>query len=145
MKHTSTMAVLTLGMTLWMFGLPSDGSAKPKSRVFGCSYDDLQTNFAGSCLRQAEQDIIKGNSYIHVVICEGGQQKCCTVSDSGQILNCRRPAGSPIMPGTRNQLNQTPILGRGVDGADQPGEETPVPSWLTKEWIQERDGKDSSK
>lgn len=145
MRRISTMTVLTLGMTLWMFGLPSDGTAEPKSRVFGCSYDDLQTNFASSCLRQAEQDIIKGHSYIHVVICEGGQQKCCTISDSGQVQTCRRPAGSAIMPGTLNQLNQTPILRRGVEGADEPGEETPIPSWLTKEWVAEHDGKEPSK
>lgn len=145
MRRIPIMAFITLGIALGLFGLPSDGSAKPKSRVFGCGYDDLQTNFASSCLRQAEQDIINGRPYVHVVVCEGGQQKCCTVTDSGQVQTCRRPAGSAIMPGTLNQLNQTPILRRGVDEAAEPGEETPIPSWLTKEWIAEHDGKEPSK
>ncbi|GKS57223.1 hypothetical protein YTPLAS18_07500 [Nitrospira sp.] len=139
MRHTSAITVLILSLTMWLLGMPLDSHAKPKSRSFGCTVSDLQTNFASSCIHQADQDIMQGHSYIHVVVCEGGQQKCCTVSDSGQILNCRRPAGSALMQGT---LNQAPVLSRGTEGADETDESTPIPSWLTKEWIEEHDGKE---
>ena len=150
MRHTSVITVLVLGLTTWLFGLPLEGHAKPKSTVFGCSTQDLQTNFASSCIHQAEQDIMNGNSYVHVVICEGGQQKCCTVSDSGQILNCRRPAGSAALTQPLQRLTpMNPRLGsvqsRDVEGGDDVGEETPVPSWLNKEWIEEHDGKEPAK
>ncbi len=145
MRHTSVLTVLTLGIGIWTFGLPLDGHAKPKSRVFGCSTEDLQTNFASSCIRQAEEDIMKGHSYIHVVVCEGGTQKCCTISNSGQVQTCRRPAGSAAMTQSLQQLTPMTsksgsVQNRGVEGGEDFGEETPVPSWLTESWLKEHEG-----
>jgi hypothetical protein len=137
MRSVRQLSVVILGITCLVAGQALDTHAKPKqSTAFGCTIDDLQTNFAGSCIRQADQDIINGNSYIHVVICEAGQQKCCTVSSSGAILNCRKPAGSAIRPG----LSAAPAVStRGVEGADDLGEEEPVPPWLNEQWLKEHD------
>lgn len=148
-KHTT--AALVLGLLLWTYGLPPAVSAKPKPSVFGCTTEDLNTGFGSSCVSQAEQDVMNGNSYTHVMICDGGQQKCCTISNgSGQILNCRRPAGSAIMTQPLQRLTpMTPkpgsIQSRGVEGAEDIGEETPVPSWLTEAWLKEHQGEKPSK
>lgn len=137
MRSVRRLSWLIFGVTCLVTGQAFDTHAKPKSTVFGCSVDDLQTNFASSCIKQADQDIMNGNSYIHVVICEAGQQKCCTVSSSGAILNCRKPAGSAIRPGA---LSQTPVVTRrGVDEADDIGDEEPVPSWLNEQWLKDHD------
>lgn len=74
MRHTSAITVLILSLTMWLLGMPLDSHAKPKSRSFGCTVSDLQTNFASSCIHQADQDIMQGHSYIHVVVCEGGNR-----------------------------------------------------------------------
>ena len=136
MRSVRRFSILIFGVTCLVAGPAVDTHAKPKSTSFGCSIADLQTNFASSCINQADQDIINGNSYIHVVICEAGQQKCCTVSSSGAILNCRKPAGSAIRPGT---FSQATIATRGVEGADDTGEEEPIPSWLNEQWLKEHD------
>jgi hypothetical protein len=75
MRSVRQLAVVILGITCLVAGQALDTHAKPRqSTAFGCTIDDLQTNFAGSCIKQADQDIINGNSYIHVVICEAGQR-----------------------------------------------------------------------
>jgi hypothetical protein len=152
MTKNQTTAAIVLGLLFLAYGLPADVSAKPKRpSVFGCTTEDLNTGFGSSCVSQAEQDIMKGNSYTHVMICEGGQQKCCTVSNgSGQILNCRRPAGSAAMTQSLQPLTSTntrpgSIQSRGVEGAEDIGEETPVPSWLTESWLKEHEGEKPSK
>lgn len=152
MTKNQTTAAIVLGLLFLTYGMPTDVSAKPKqSSVFGCTTEDLNTGFGSSCVSQAEQDIMRGNSYTHVMICEGGQQKCCTISNgSGQILNCRRPAGSAAMTQPLQQLTpMTPrpgsIQSRGVEGAEDIGEETPVPSWLTEAWLKEHEGEKPSK
>ncbi len=151
MTQNQTTAAIVLGLIFWAYGLPADVSAKPKqSSAFGCTTEDLNTGFGSSCVRQAEQDVMQGNSYLHVMICEGGQQKCCTINGSGQILNCRRPAGSAAMRQPLQQLTpMTPrpgsIQSRGVEGAEDVGEETPVPSWLTESWLKEHEGAKPSK
>jgi hypothetical protein len=64
------MAVVALSIAIWLFGLPLNAQAKPKSKAFGCTTANLNTNFGSSCVSQAEQDIIRGHSYIHVLVCE---------------------------------------------------------------------------
>lgn len=151
MTKTQTTAAIVLGLLFWTYGLPADVSAKPKPSVFGCTTEDLNTGFGSSCVSQAEQDIMQGHSYIHVMVCEGGQHKCCTVSQSsGAVLNCRRPAGSAAMRQPLQQLTpMTPrpgsIQSRGVESAEDVGEETPVPSWLTESWLKEHEGEKPSK
>ncbi|MCW5784332.1 MAG: hypothetical protein KIT39_13555 [Nitrospirales bacterium] len=145
MRHTHIMAVVTLGIAIWVFGLPLNAQAKPKAKVFGCTTEDLNTNFGSSCVSQAEQDIIRGHSYIHVLVCEGGQMKCCTMSSTQQVLNCRRPAGSAALSGGLKNLNQTQVFSRGIEGEEEVGEETPVPSWLTESWLTEHEGEKPSK
>ena len=140
MRHTHIMAVVTLGIAIWVFGLPLNAQAKPKAKVFGCTTEDLNTNFGSSCVSQAEQDIIKGHSYIHVLVCEGGQMKCCTMSSTNQIQTCRKPAGSATLSGGLKSLNQTQVFRRGIEGEDEVGEETPIPSWLTESWLKEHEG-----
>ena len=146
MRHPHTMAVIALGISIWVFGLPLNAQAKPKSKVFGCTTADLNTNFGSSCVSQAEQDILRGNNYIHVLVCEGGQMKCCTISNStNQVQTCRRPAGSAAMSGGLKSLSQAPVLRRGVEGEEEVGEETPIPSWLTESWLKEHEGEELSK
>jgi len=142
MSSVRMLACGVVGITLLMFDPLPAAHAKPKqSTSFGCTMNDLQSSFAGSCIGQAEQDIMNGNSYIHVVVCEGNQQKCCTVSGSGQILNCRRPAGSAAMKQPLQQMTpMTPIKpapgsvqNRGIETTEDLGEESDIPSWLTSE------------
>jgi hypothetical protein len=140
MRLTRTMTVVALGITIWVFGLPLSAQAKPKAKVFGCTTEDLNTNFGSSCVRQAEQDIMQGRSSIHVLVCDGGQMKCCTVSSTNQVQTCRRPAGSAAISGGLKNLNQAPVLSRGIEGKDEVGEETPIPSWLTESWMKEHEG-----
>ena len=144
MRHTHTMAVVALGIAIWVFGMPLNAHALPKPKIFGCTTADLNTNFGSSCMRQAEQDIMQGHSYTHFLVCEGGQMKCCTRSSTG-TQNCRRPAGSAAMSGGLKSLSQAPVLRRGVEGEDEIGEETPIPSWLTESWLKEHEGEELSK
>jgi hypothetical protein len=150
MPFTKLFLSWVVGITLVISGLLSDAHAKPKSTVFGCSVDDLQTTFASSCIKQADQDIMNGNSYIHVVICEAGQQKCCTVNGSGQILNCRRPAGSaatrqPLQQLTPVKPSAGPIQSRSAALTEDLGEESDIPSWLTADWMNKHEVSEQSK
>ncbi len=145
MRLTHTMTVVALGITIWVFGLPLNVQAKPKARVFGCTTADLNTNFGSSCVSQAEQDILQGHSYTHVLVCEGGQMKCCTISSTNQIQTCRRPAGSAALSGGLKSLNQAQVFRRGIEGEDEVGEETPIPSWLTESWLKEHEGEKLTK
>jgi hypothetical protein len=140
------MTVVALGIAILIFGLPLNAQAKPKSKVFGCTTADLNTNFGSSCVSQAEQDILRGNNYIHVLVCEGGQMKCCTISNStNQVQTCRRPAGSAAMSGRLKSFSQSQVFRRGVEGEEEVGEETPIPSWLTESWLKEHEGEEHSK
>jgi hypothetical protein len=140
------MAVVALSIAIWLFGLPLNAQAKPKSKAFGCTTANLNTNFGSSCVSQAEQDIIRGHSYIHVLVCEGGQMKCCTISNStNQVQTCRRPAGSAAMSGRLKSFSQAQVFRRGVEGEEEVGEETPIPSWLTESWLKEHEGEKLSK
>ncbi|MGB5054690.1 MAG: hypothetical protein WBO24_09885 [Nitrospirales bacterium] len=144
MRLTRTMTIVALSFTIWVFGLPLNAQAKPKAKVFGCTTEDLNTNFGSSCVSQAEQDIMRGHSYVHVLVCEGGQMKCCTMSSTQQVLNCRRPAGSAALSGGLKSLNQTQVFRRGIEGEEEVGEETPIPSWLTESWLKEHEGEKPS-
>jgi len=146
MRHTHTMAVVALGIAIWVFGMPLNAQALPKPKVFGCTTADLNTNFGSSCVSQAEKDIMEGRSSTHVLVCEGGQMKCCTVDNStGQTQTCRRPAGSGAISGSLNRVNPAQVFRRGVEGEEEVGEETPVPSWLTESWLKEHEGEKPSK
>jgi hypothetical protein len=76
MHSARLLSALIPGATRWAFGLVPDTHTKPKSTSFGRTIEDLQTHFASSCIKQADQDIINGTSSIHVEVCEGGQQIC---------------------------------------------------------------------
>lgn len=147
MRHTHTMAIVTFGIALWVFGLPLNAQALPKPKQFGgCTIEDIQSNFGSSCVRQAEKDIMEGRSSTHVLVCEGGQMKCCTVDNStDQVQTCRRPAGSAAISGRLNRVNPAQVFRRGVEGEEELGEETPVPSWLTESWLKEHEGESQSK
>jgi hypothetical protein len=145
MRLTRTMTIVALSFTIWVFGLPLNAQAKPKAKVFGCTTADLNTNFGSSCVSQAEQDIMQGRSSIHVLVCDGGQMKCCTVSSTNQVQTCRRPAGSAAISGGLKSLGQAPVLSRGIEGEDEGGEETPIPAWLTESWLKEHEGEKQSR
>ena len=143
MRHT--MAVLAVGIAIWFFGLPLNAQAKPKSQVFGCTTADLNTTFGSSCVHQAEQDIMQGRSSIHILVCEGGQMKCCTISSTNQIQTCRRPAGSAALLGGVNKFNQGQVFRRGIESEEEADEETTIPTWLTESWLKEHEGEKPSK
>jgi hypothetical protein len=42
-------------------------------------------------------------------------------------------------------LSQAPVLRRGVEGEEEVGEETPIPSWLMESWLKEHEGEELSK
>ncbi len=76
---------------------------------------------------------------------------CCTVdNNSNQVINCRKPAGSRIMPGMQgNTLGASGMAGiqsRGTEGTGAAtDEETPIPSTLTPEIVKELGHKPAAK
>ncbi|GKS57219.1 hypothetical protein YTPLAS18_07460 [Nitrospira sp.] len=118
---------------------PSGALAKPKKIVSnGCTVEQLQSNFGESCGRQMEQDLINNRSYTHVMFCNGGQMTCCTVSNSNnQVLNCRRPAGSALQLPLSGTSMTGSVMARGVEGAEDPGEEVSAPDWITEKVVKD--------
>ncbi|MBX3235539.1 MAG: hypothetical protein KF814_05260 [Nitrospiraceae bacterium] len=76
---------------------------------------------------------------------------CCTVdNNTNQVINCRKPAGSHIMPGLQgNNIGAAGMAGvqrRGTAGtATASDEDTPVPSTLTPELVKDLVKKPTSK
>lgn len=134
----SAISLLTLTVTL-----PSPASAKPKSTWQSCNTKDLNTNFGASCNDQMQQDIIGNKPYTHVLFCGGETMLCCTVDNqTNQVMNCRKPAGSRVMPGmqgtTLGAAGMAGVQRRGTDAqAPASDEESAVPSDLTADVVKE--------
>lgn len=134
--HLFTLTVLAL----MLMGLPltPDASAKPKGTWQQCTAKDLNTNFGGSCNDQMQDDIMKSHTYRHVLFCGGETMLCCTVdNNSGQVINCRKPAGTRIMPGVgaTGTGGMVGLQSRGIEGKEPIDEHAPVPVELTPEVV----------
>lgn len=138
-QHRLTLSVAT-GLFVLGIALPSGAIAKPKkSTPESCTTKDLNTNFGASCNDQMQQDLMGNKPYTHVLFCGGDTMLCCTVDNStNQVINCRKPAGTRVMPGmSGNAMSQAGMAGvqrRGVEetskAEDTAGEPTPVPDWV---------------
>lgn len=134
----SAISLLTIAMSL-----PAPASARPKGTWQSCNTRDLNTNFGASCNDQMQQDIMGNKPYTHVLFCGGETMLCCTVdNNTNQVINCRKPAGSRIMPGLQgNTLGAAGMAGiqsRGTEGtAAATDEEAPIPSTLTPEIVKD--------
>lgn len=123
--------------------LPAPASARPKGTWQSCNTQDLNTNFGASCNDQMQQDIMGNKPYTHVLFCGGETMLCCTVdNNTNQVINCRKPAGSRVMPGLQgNTLGAAGMAGvqrRGVESkAQDSDEDAPVPSTLTSDVVKE--------
>ncbi|ODT46794.1 MAG: hypothetical protein ABS70_00310 [Nitrospira sp. SCN 59-13] len=122
---------------------PVPASARPKGTWQSCNTKDLNTNFGASCNDQMQQDIMGNKPYTHVLFCGGETMLCCTVdNNTNQVINCRKPAGSRVMPGLQgNTLGTAGMAGvqrRGVEAtAQESDEDAPVPSTLTSDVVKE--------
>lgn len=67
---------------------PQPAYAKPK-KSFGCSMQQIQSTQAAPCLGMAEDDILKGRPYVHIVYCSStGKMLCCRAdSETQQIID----------------------------------------------------------
>jgi len=60
---------------------------------------DLNTNFNASCNDQLQDDIMKNRPCTHVLFWGGETMLCCTMDNqTNQVVTCRKPAGTRIMP-----------------------------------------------
>ena len=111
------------------FFMPSGATALMNQKWQNCTAKDLNTTFGSSCMKQADQDILNGKPYRHVLFCGSGGALCCTVDENtGQVINCRKPAGSALSVQPSGQMRIAP---RGVEGAES--DELPeVPEWVTE-------------
>jgi hypothetical protein len=83
----------------------STADAKPK-KSFGCSMQQIQSAEAAPCIAKADDDILKGRPYTHVVYCSStGKLLCCRAdSETSQIIDhsCSlgfiRPGGGSEVP-----------------------------------------------
>lgn len=138
MKQQSLVIAAAAGVLILNFASPSWVAAKPKkSTPESCTTQDLNTNFGASCNDQMQQDLMGNKPYTHVLFCGGDTMLCCTVDNStNQVINCRKPAGTRVMPGmSGNAMSQAGMAGvqrRGVEEKeeDTTGEPTPVPDWV---------------
>jgi len=134
----SAISLLTLAVIL-----PSPASAKPKSTWQSCNTKDLNTNFGASCNDQMQQDLMGNKPYTHVLFCGGETMLCCTVdNNSNQVINCRKPAGSRLMPGLQGAAvgaaGMAGVQKRGVEASTpESDEDAPVPPTLTPEVVKE--------
>jgi hypothetical protein len=127
MASNRTITISMIAVICAVLAVPSGAHALPKGTKWqNCTTQDLNTTFGASCMHQADQDVMKGNSYMHMLFCGGGTTLCCTVDQSGQVINCRRPAGvsAAIQPST-----QSGTISRGVEDAESE-ELTTVPDWV---------------
>jgi len=140
MKQHGLIIVAAVGALILNFASPSWVIAKPKkSTPESCTTKDLNTNFGASCNDQMQQDLMGNKPYTHVLFCGGDTMLCCTVdNNTNQVINCRKPAGTRVMPGmsgnTMSQAGMAEVQRRGVEETpkeeDSAGEPTPVPDWV---------------
>ena len=138
MKNGQVLGIFVISMIVAGVGLPPESFAKPKRLYNGCSAEQIQTNFGNSCVDQMEQDIIGNKPYTHALLCNGGDVQCCTYDNTtGQILTCRKPAGTRVMPGRKGtnigSAGMAGVQSRSVEGAASTEEEGPPPVWMTEE------------
>lgn len=151
MKSTRVLLISAISLLTIAVSLPTPASARQKSSWQNCNTKDLNTNFGASCNDQMQQDIIGNKPYTHVLFCGGDSMLCCTVdNNTNQVINCRKPAGSRIMPGMQgNTLGAAGMAGiqsRGTEGtAAATDEETPIPSTLTPDIVKELSQQPSAK
>lgn len=138
MKHAQIFTATMLALMLTVLAVTPDASAKPKGTPGQCSMKDLNTNFGASCNDQMQDDIMKNRPYAHVLFCGGETMLCCTVDNvTNRVINCRKPAGTRIMPGV-GAVGSGGVIGlqsRGIEEKDQVGDEAPVPTELTPDVV----------
>jgi len=140
MRQAHLIVIAVAGLLVLSIASPSRVFAKPKkSTPESCTTKDLNTNFGASCNDQMQQDLMGNKPYTHVLFCGGDTMLCCTVDNAtNQVINCRKPAGTRVMPGmSGNAMSQAGMAGvqrRGVEDTpkegDTAGEPTPVPDWV---------------
>lgn len=151
MKSNRALLIGAISLLTFAVCVPAPASARPKGTWQSCNTKDLNTNFGASCNDQMQQDIMGNKPYTHVLFCGGETMLCCTVdNNSNQVINCRKPAGSRIMPGMQgNTLGASGMAGiqsRGTEGTGTAtDEETPIPSTLTPEIVKELGHKPAAK
>lgn len=127
MTSSQMITISVVAVICAVLALPSGAHALPKGTKWqNCTAQDLNTRFGSSCMSQADQDIMSGKSYTHVLFCGSGGMLCCTVNDQGQVINCRKPAGSAL---TIQPSTQMGTITRGVEEAESE-ELTTVPDWV---------------
>lgn len=151
MRSNRAFLIGAISLLAFAVTLPTPASARPKGTWQSCTTKDLNTNFGASCNDQMQQDIMGSKPYKHVLFCGGETMLCCTMdNNTNQVLNCRKPAGSRIMPGMQgNTLGAAGMAGiqsRGTEGtAAATDEETPIPSTLTPDIVKELSQQPSAK
>jgi hypothetical protein len=77
-------ATIVLALAL---AVPQPAYAKPKRPSFGCSMQQIQSAQAAPCIAKADDDILKGRPYVHVVYCSStGKMLCCRVDNETQQI-----------------------------------------------------------
>ncbi len=143
MKSDRVLLIGAISLLAFAVTLPAPASARPKGTWQSCNTRDLNTNFGASCNDQMQQDIMGNKPYTHVLFCGGETMLCCTVdNNTNQVINCRKPAGSRIMPGMQgNTFGATGMEGiqsRGTEGTGAAtDEESPIPSTLTPDIVKD--------
>ncbi len=88
--------------------------------------------------------------YAHVLFCGGETMLCCTVENgSNRVINCRKPAGTRVMPGMSGAFagasGEAAVQKRSVERGAPADEEAPIPSSLTpdvaRELLKDRNAK----
>ena len=143
MRSDRVVFIGAISLLAFAVMLPAPASARPKGTWQSCNTQDLNTNFGASCNDQMQQDIMGNKPYTHVLFCGGDSMLCCTMdNNTNQVINCRKPAGSRIMPGmqgnTFGAAGMAGIQSRGTEGTGAAtDEETPISSTLTPDIVKE--------
>lgn len=143
MRSDRVLFIGAISLLAFAVMLPAPASARPKGTWQSCNTQDLNTNFGASCNDQMQQDIMGNKPYTHVLFCGGETMLCCTVdNNTNQVINCRKPAGSRVMPGLQgNTLGTAGMAGvqrRGTDAqAPASDEESAIPTDLTPDVVKE--------
>jgi hypothetical protein len=105
---TNIGAIVVLALFL---ALPQHASAKPKKPSFGCGIQQIQSAQAAPCIAKADDDILKGRAYTHVVYCSStGKMLCCRVDNATQQIIDQSCSLSMMRPGIGKRLFGTGTL-----------------------------------